>query len=179
MVGSIGMCSLITSGSTFDPTMRCQMRIISMPCGFTNGVSRHATTMRDEQERGAPVRDWRAGGVSPPMRSRPSAGLTPPARTRNSTPHPATARPSVIVPPSTPPCRFVQSDVERDQPREPPRGAAAALVVDDAHHRPAEQRDGEHVRADEVVERADEEAPADHERRERPAPSPLADSAGR
>ena len=44
-VGSSGMCSLMTSGSTFDPTIRCQMRIISMPCGFTNGVSPHAATI--------------------------------------------------------------------------------------------------------------------------------------
>lgn len=60
-------------------------------------------------------------------------------------------------------------DEERDERCEAPFSTAAALVVDDAHHGPAEERDREHVRPDVVVERANKETPADHERRERPA----------
>ena len=31
--------------STFEPTIRCQMRIISRPCGLTKGVSKQAMTI--------------------------------------------------------------------------------------------------------------------------------------
>ena len=38
-VGSSGMCSFTTSGSTFDPTIRRQVLIISIPKGLTNGIA--------------------------------------------------------------------------------------------------------------------------------------------
>ena len=84
----------------------------------------------------------------------------PPPRDREAERHRAAEYAAVEVHPE---------DVQRDQAREPPLGAAPALVIDDAHHRPPEERDGEHVRPDEVVERADAQHTADdHERDHRP-----------
>ena len=178
-VGSIGMCSLMTCGRTFEPTMRCQMRIISSPCGLTSGVSRHAITMPPSRKA--------VGQIGWESASRPSAAS--PGR-RDSTVHPDTGgrRLAVRDQEQHAPSRDRQPqrhgaaedaavqvrphDVQRDEPREPPRGAPAAFVVDRCTSSSTPERDGEHVRADEVVERADEEAPADDERRkDRPHPA--------